>query len=73
MMKKLRRDSIEEDDYTISDYGWDDRIEGKAKSDNPYAINNWKYYEWEKGWLMSDESTDISDTFPSPKKGNGHG
>jgi len=57
-MKKLRRDTIAEEDYTILDYGWDDRLEGKRKSDNPYAINNWKYYDWEKGWMMADELSD---------------
>jgi hypothetical protein len=41
------------------DYGWDDRLEGKGKSDNPYAINNWKHYEWEKGWEMADASPDV--------------
>ncbi|PCK01004.1 MAG: hypothetical protein COA42_23575 [Alteromonadaceae bacterium] len=57
-MKKLRRDTIDEDDYTILDCGWDDRIEGKRKTDNPYAVNNWKHYEWEKGWMMENESSD---------------
>ncbi|MCJ8314600.1 MAG: hypothetical protein HRU38_20890 [Saccharospirillaceae bacterium] len=58
-MNKLRRDSITEEDYTILDYGWDDRVEGKHKNDNPYAINNWKHYDWEEGWVKADESPDI--------------
>lgn len=49
-MPKLRRDSKADDEYTIEDYGWDDYQEGKRKSDNPYPVNNWKHYEWEKGW-----------------------
>ena len=60
-MKKLRRDTIAEDDYTILDYGWDDRLEGKRKDDNPYPINNWKHYEWEKGWVMAHNSPDIDE------------
>jgi len=60
-VKKLRRDTIVEEDYTILDYGWDDRLEGKRKSDNPYGINNWKYYEWEKGWMLADESADLEE------------
>ncbi len=58
-MMKLRRDTISEEEYTIIDYGWDDRIEGKRKSDNPYPNNNWKFYDWEKGWEMYDKSPDI--------------
>jgi hypothetical protein len=60
-MKKLRRNTIAEDDYTILDYGWDDRLEGKVKDNNPYPINNWKHYEWEKGWVMADSSPDIDE------------
>lgn len=60
-MQKLRRDTIAEEDYTILDYGWDDRLEGSRKSDNPYGINNWKYYEWEKGWRMADESLNLKE------------
>ena len=57
-MKELRRDTIAEEDYTILDYGWDDRLEGRRQSDNPYGINNWKHYEWKKGWIMANESLD---------------
>lgn len=61
-MIKLRKDSIDEDDYTIVDYGWDDRMEGVKRSDNPYSINNWKFYDWEKGWLMADKAAEVEDT-----------
>jgi len=59
---KLRRNSIDEDDYTIVDYGWDDHMEGVAQSANPYAVNNWKYYDWEKGWLMADKADKAEET-----------
>lgn len=55
-MAKLRRDTIKKSDYSILDYGWDDQLEGKRKSDNPYDVNNWKHYEWEKGWDDAKES-----------------
>ena len=49
-----RRDSIDEDELTPEDMGWDDRLDGIHFEDNPYAINNWKHYEWENGWNLSD-------------------
>jgi len=55
-MTALRRDTIDEEDYSMEDYGWDDHQLGVRLGDNPFAINNWKYYEWEKGWLLADES-----------------
>ena len=60
-MKKLRRDTVPDDDYTILDYGWDDRLEGKRRIDNPYDVNNWKHYEWEKGWLAAEDTADADD------------
>ncbi len=60
-MKKLRRETIAENEYTILDFGWDARLEGKRTSDNPYAINNWKHYEWEKGWQMADSSPEVEE------------
>lgn len=60
-MNKLRRDTIAEDDYSIADYGWDDFLEGKRKDDNPYAINNWKHYEWEKGWQLAEDSSEFKE------------
>ena len=55
-MVKLRRDTTPEDDYSPLDAGWDAQLEGTRMSDNPYAINNWKHYEWEKGWKLAEES-----------------
>lgn len=55
-MVELRRDTIPEDDYRPLDAGWDARLEGKRMSENPWAVNNWKHYDWEKGWLMADEA-----------------
>jgi len=55
-MVGLRRDTKPEDDYLPLDAGWDARLEGKHRSENPWAVNNWKHYEWEKGWLEADES-----------------
>ena len=55
-MPKLRREIKSEDEYSIVDFGWDDRIEGKKHDDNPYAINNPKHYDWDRGWLMADEA-----------------
>ena len=49
-MTVLRRNSITEDDFTPFDEGWDAYLEGVHKIDNPYPINNWKHYEWNKGW-----------------------
>ncbi len=61
-MRELRRDTLDEEDYKILDLGWDDRLEEKRKSDNPFAITNWKYYEWEKGWQMADDNPSDSDS-----------
>jgi len=55
-MIELRSDSIPEDEYAPIDAGWDARLEGKSKNCNPYAINNWKHYHWEKGWKEADEA-----------------
>jgi len=43
-------------DYDAFNDGWNSRIEHKQKSDNPFGLNNWKYYEWEKGWLEADKA-----------------
>ena len=55
-MIELRKNTVAEDDYTPEDAGWDARLECTRLSDNPYAINNWKYYEWEKGWKLADDT-----------------
>ncbi len=65
-MTALRRDTIGEEEYSIEDYGWDDHQLGVRLGDNPFAINNWKYYEWEKGWLLADESKDNEDSSTLP-------
>jgi hypothetical protein len=33
----------------------------KAITHTPYPITNWKHYEWEKGWVMADNSPDIDE------------
>ncbi len=55
-MDKLRRDVLCEDEYRPQDAGWDAHLEGVRRSDNPYAINNWKYYDWDQGWVMAAEA-----------------
>jgi hypothetical protein len=60
-MVELRREKIPENDYSPWDAGWDARVDHKRKMDNPYAINNWKHYDWEKGWQKADEQSS-SDT-----------
>ncbi|MEH6814555.1 MAG: hypothetical protein V7677_18625 [Motiliproteus sp.] len=55
-MTQLRRDTIPDEELSIEDTGWDDRLDGIRLSDNPYAINNWKHYDWEKGWKLADEA-----------------
>jgi hypothetical protein len=60
-MVDLRRDTKPEAEYLPLDAGWDARLEGRHMSDNPWAVNNWKHYEWEKGWLQADESIKSQD------------
>ena len=55
-MVDLRRDTIAEDDYTPVDAGWDARLEGKPPGSNPYAINNWKRYDWDRGYSEANEA-----------------
>jgi hypothetical protein len=45
-----------DDTYNPYNDGWNERVSGKQKGDNPFGINNWKYYEWEKGWLDADRA-----------------
>lgn len=52
-MSTLRKDTINKSKYTQYDQGWDDYLKGVHQIDNPFAVNNWKHYEWEKGWLAS--------------------
>lgn len=43
--------------YNPLNDGWNERLAGKRQDDNPFAINNWKYYEWDEGWLAADVAT----------------
>lgn len=56
-MTELRRDSIEEKDYSLEDAGWDACMEGQKEGDNPYPVTNWKHYEWEKGWITAHDNS----------------
>ncbi|MEE8059779.1 MAG: hypothetical protein V3T17_18405 [Pseudomonadales bacterium] len=55
-MVDLHRDTIPEEKYGPFDAGWDARLEDKRMSVNPWAINNWKHYDWDKGWVEADET-----------------
>lgn len=57
-MRELRQKTIAEGDYTPQDEGWDSRLKSKRLMDNPYAVNNWKHYEWEKGWHLADNNNE---------------
>ena len=59
-MADLRRDRIPEAQYCPFDAGWDARLEGKRSSDNPWAVNNWKHYDWDKGWDKADPGDDAA-------------
>ena len=48
--------NIDNDTYSPYDDGWNERINHKHLDDNPFGINNWKYIEWEKGWLAADKT-----------------
>lgn len=45
-----------ETDYNPFNDGWNERISGTQLNDNPFGINNWKFYEWEKGWIAADKA-----------------
>ncbi len=64
-MVDLHRDTIPDADYGPFDAGWDARLEGKRMSENPWAINNWKHYDWDKGWINADET---DEKLPSAKQ-----
>ncbi len=49
------RQNESEDDYDPFNDGWNEKIAGKQRNDNPFGENNWKFYEWEKGWLAADK------------------
>ena len=51
-------------DYDPFKDGWNERITGKQQNDNPFGINNWKFYEWEKGWLEADITINKEESKP---------
>jgi hypothetical protein len=55
-MIELRHNNVPDAAYSPFDEGWNERIDGIQQSDNPFGITNWKFYEWEKGWLEADEA-----------------
>ena len=55
-MIELRHNDDPDAAYNPFEDCWNERIIYKQQSDNPFAINNWKFYEWEKGWLAADEA-----------------
>lgn len=54
-MVDFRPNSKPEAKYNPFNEGRDARLNGKRMSDNPWAINNWKHYDWDKGWVEADE------------------
>lgn len=54
-MTSLRSDSIDEDHYTPYDQGWDAFLLSTRESRNPWAINNWKHYDWQEGWHACED------------------
>ena len=54
-MLELHRDKLSDDDYKPFDEGWDANIEHKHQGYNPWALTNWKYYDWQEGWLAADK------------------
>lgn len=63
-MADYRRDTVPEDEYRALDEGWDARLDGKRLTENPWAVNNWKHYDWEKGWLEADQSATVEPLDP---------
>ncbi|MCU7833724.1 MAG: hypothetical protein KZQ83_00620 [gamma proteobacterium symbiont of Taylorina sp.] len=54
-MVDLRKNESD-DIYDPFNDGWNERITGIQQYDNPFGVNNWKFYEWEKGWLAADKA-----------------
>lgn len=40
--------------YTPHNEGKEARLKGVRRSENPWAVNNWKHYEWQEGWDTVD-------------------
>ncbi len=55
-MVDLRKNDDSGAAYKPLDDGWNERIKGTRQSDNPFAINNWKHYEWKDGWHDADKA-----------------
>lgn len=58
-MVDLHKNEIPEGIYNPFNNGWNERIDGKRQDDNPFAINNWKHYDWEDGWLTANKTIDV--------------
>jgi hypothetical protein len=56
---------IDDDKWVLCGINPNERIAGKQQNDNPFGINNWKFYEWKKGWLAADKS--IKEEYKSKK------
>ena len=56
-MLNLHRDNLDDDQYMPFEQGWDAFIEHKRESRNPWAINNWKHYDWQEGWTAARKKT----------------
>lgn len=54
-MLDLHRTKLSEDEYKPFDQGWDANIDEKHQGYNPWAITNWKYYDWQEGWLAAEK------------------
>ena len=61
-MLHLRKETINEDQYSLEDAGWDACLEGLREGDNPYPVTNWKHYDWEKGWELAHDQLDEDST-----------
>ena len=58
------RQNASEDVYDPFNDGWNERIADKHQTDNPFGINNWKFYQWEKGWLEADTAINEEENKP---------
>jgi len=54
-MLDLRKNEFEYNYDPFND-GWNERIAGIQQYDNPFGENNWKFFEWDKGWLAANKA-----------------
>ena len=54
-MVELKDIHDSDSDYSPFNDGWNARISHKQLSDNPFGENNWKYSEWQDGWIEADK------------------